>query len=94
MTSRSTVATALQAIELTNGETLAKVLHRGAEHLAAADPQPGELVDRFYHNALGRTPRLAEKSLATNLLGQPARQEGVEDLLWAMVMLPEFQLIY
>ena len=30
VTSRPTVATTLQALELTNGETLAKILHRGA----------------------------------------------------------------
>ena len=39
-------------------------------------------------------PGRPKRRMATDLLGQPARQEGVEDLLWAMVMLPEFQLIY
>ena len=94
ITSRPTAATTLQALELTNGETLAKILHRGAEQLTVADPSPSALVDRLYRNALGRPPRPTERSLATDLLGQPARQAGVEDLLWAMVMLPEFQLIY
>ena len=94
VTSRPTVATTLQALELTNGETLAKILHRGAEQLASADPAPDTLVDRLYRNALGRTPQQSEKSLATDLLGRPLRPDGVEDLLWAMVMLPEFQLIY
>jgi len=28
------------------------------------------------------------------LVGQPAQQAGVEDLLWTVTMLPEFQLIY
>jgi hypothetical protein len=94
VTSRPTAATTLQALELTNGETLAKVLHRGAEQLAAADPSPVELVDRLYRNALGRPPGKTEKAVAIDLLGQPTRQEGVEDFVWAMVMLPEFQLIY
>ena len=94
VTTRPTVATTLQALELTNGETLAKILHRGAEQLAAAGPTPGDLVDRLYHNALSRPPRAAEKAMAIDLLGQPTRQEGVEDFVWAMVMLPEFQLIY
>ena len=31
---------------------------------------------------------------AREMVGEPARREGVEDLLWAVVMLPEFQLIY
>ena len=94
VTTRPTVATTLQALELTNGETLAKILHRGAEQLAAADPLPGGLIDRVYRNALSRPPRATEKAMAIDLLGQPARQEGVEDFVWAMVMLPEFQLIY
>jgi hypothetical protein len=94
VTSRPTVATTLQALELTNGETLARILHRGAEQLAAADPLPGELIDRIYRNALSRPPRATEKAIAIDLLGQPTRQEGVEDFVWAMVMLPEFQLIY
>jgi hypothetical protein len=94
VTSRPTVATTLQALELTNGETLAKILRRGAEQLAAADPLPGELIDRLYRNALSRPPRATEKAMAIDLLGKPTRQEGVEDFVWAMVMLPEFQLIY
>ena len=94
VTSRPTVATTLQALELTNGETLAKILHRGAEQLAAADPLPGELIDRLYRNALSRSPQATEKAMAVDLLGQPTRREGIEDLVWAMVMLPEFQLIY
>ena len=32
--------------------------------------------------------------LAQSLVGTPARKEGLEDLLWAVAMLPEFQLIY
>ena len=30
---------------------------------------------------------------AKELLGSPATAEGMADLLWAVVMLPEFQLI-
>jgi hypothetical protein len=32
--------------------------------------------------------------MAMDLVSQPPRREGVEDLLWTMAMLPEFQLIY
>jgi hypothetical protein len=28
------------------------------------------------------------------MIGTPATIEGVEDLLWSLAMLPEFQLIY
>ena len=39
-------------------------------------------------------PTRQELQLAEELVGQPVRKEGVEDFLWAMAMLPEFQLIY
>ena len=35
-----------------------------------------------------------ERDLAQELIGKPARKEGLEDFLWAIAMLPEFQLIY
>ena len=34
------------------------------------------------------------EKLAGELLGEPVQREQVEDLLWSMAMLPEFQLIY
>jgi hypothetical protein len=94
VTTRATAATTLQALELTNGETLAKVLHRGADKLAAPGLDAEELTERVYRGALGRGPTGPERLVAAQLVGQPVRKEGVEDLLWAMVMLPEFQLIY
>jgi hypothetical protein len=94
MTSRPTAATTLQALELTNGDTLAKLLERGAAKIVAAQTAPAELIDRLYRQALGRKATPAELQLARELLGQPMNKEGVEDLLWATTMLPEFQLIY
>ena len=44
--------------------------------------------------SLGRPPTKTELKLATELVGAPAKAEGVEDLLWSLAMLPEFQLIY
>ena len=41
-----------------------------------------------------RKPTQAELRLAEEMVGAPVKKEGVEDLLWAMTMLPEFQLIY
>jgi mono/diheme cytochrome c family protein len=94
VTSRSSAATTLQALELTNGQTLARVLETGAEKLTSAGPQTSELIEHLYRGVLGRKPTGTEMSLASNLVGQPVQKEGVEDLLWSMVMLPEFQLIY
>lgn len=92
---RQSAATTLQALELANGETLNRIVNRGAEKLLTAPPaSSASLVDQVYHKALGRAPTSAEQQLATGLLGEPASENGLADLLWAVVMLPEFQLIY
>lgn len=94
VTSRASTATTLQAVELTNGATLANLLERAAFRF---DDQPftsAQLVNMLYGRAFGRLPSAPEKELALNLVSRPSRKEGIEDLLWAMTMLPEFQLIY
>ncbi|MGO8931444.1 MAG: DUF1549 domain-containing protein [Limisphaerales bacterium] len=95
VTTRPTPATTLQALELTNGETLAEVLKRAAENLVAEpSAASGDLVSSIYEKALGREPTSTELQLAQEMVGQPAQTNGLEDLLWAVTMLPEFQLIY
>ena len=94
MTVRQATATTLQALELTNGATLAQLLKQGAEKiLAAAPPTSAELIEALYRQALCRVPTAAEQRLAARLVGSPAKIEGVEDFLWSLTMLPEFQLI-
>ena len=95
VTERLTAATTLQALELTNGRTLAASLRNGAARWTQ-DPAktPTQIVNGIYRQALGRPPTAAERQMALGLVGSPVRKEGVEDLLWAVVMLPEFQLIY
>ncbi|HZR17664.1 MAG TPA: DUF1549 domain-containing protein [Verrucomicrobiae bacterium] len=94
VTSRATSATTLQAVELTNGATLANLLERAAFRFVDQPLTSQQLVNLLYHRAFGRQPTGAEKELALELVSQPPRKDGVEDLLWAMTMLPEFQLIY
>jgi hypothetical protein len=94
MTTRASAATTLQALELTNGETLAKLLDKGAQKLVSNGAETHELIRQLYREAFGRPPTSSEQTVAAEVLSQPAQQAGVEDLLWAMVMLPEFQLIY
>ena len=94
-TVRQNPATTLQALELTNGKTLDELLQRGAKKLLANHPgESRALVAKVFLKALGRPPTEKESALATDMLGSPARAEGVEDLLWSVAMLPEFQLIY
>jgi hypothetical protein len=96
VTVRSPTATTLQALELTNGAELAGLLARGAAAMVDEESsKPGaSLVEELYEKALGRKPTPQETRSAREILGQPAQKAGVEDLMWALTMLPEFQLIY
>jgi len=47
-----------------------------------------------YKQALGRSPQKQEKEVAAKMLGASPDQADVEDLLWSVMLLPEFQLIY
>ncbi|HEY6225794.1 MAG TPA: DUF1553 domain-containing protein [Verrucomicrobiae bacterium] len=93
ITTRASAATTLQALELTNGRTLATRIKVGAENLAL-EKDTRRIVDHVYLSALGRKPTSAELAVANELIGgDPKKTDGVEDLLWAVCMLPEFQLI-
>jgi hypothetical protein len=92
--SRLSTATAIQALELTNGETLAEVLRHGSEKLLDATQDGPALIRRVFEQGLGRAPTQAEGGLAMQTVGAQPRADGVEDLLWATTMLPEFQLIH
>lgn len=98
MTTRQPTATTLQALELTNGATLAKLLTQGADKVLCAHEDSGAdtpaLVTSLYRHVLGRAPTPTERAAAEALLGKYARRAGIEDLLWSLAMLPEFQLIY
>jgi hypothetical protein len=95
VTRRATVATTMEALELTNGATLAEFLRQGAERLMAENEPPlSELATRLYTQGLGRPPTSEEIRIAAMALGESAETRGLEDFLWALAMLPEFQLIY
>ena len=94
VTERATAATTLQALELTNGSTLAMVLHKAStKMLADKDASAEQIIDSIYERALGRDPTENEMVLARHVVGSPASADGTEDLMWAVFMLPEFQLI-
>lgn len=97
VTSRSSTATTLQALELTNGRTLTEILRAGAGRMAAqgsvSATESRPAVAHVYETALGRLPTPAEQEIAVQLVGDPTTPEGWHDLLWAITMLPEFQLI-
>jgi hypothetical protein len=94
VTRRDSLATTLQGLELSNGSTLDAKLKLGAKNkLDAVGKDTTKLIDRIFLDALGRQPGTSELATARELVGSPATIEGVQDLLWTVVMLPEFQLI-
>ena len=94
-TSRDDQATLLQALELTNGDFFNQALEEGATSwLAQYGDDSDMLVDQLYLKSFGRPPTSEEKGLLTTSLGRTPESEAVQDLLWATVLLPEFQFIY
>ncbi|MCX6217514.1 DUF1549 domain-containing protein [Spirosoma sp.] len=93
-TSRSSQANLLQALELTNGEKFNDALKRGAQQWKATYPTSDVLVRNLYWKALGREPRPNEMAVAQKIVGKSPSTEGIQDLVWAISLHPEFQLIY
>ena len=84
----------LEAIDLSNGETLAAALRTGAGKILQ---RKFDSVDGFtawlYRFALDREPTGDELRAIREAMPQGLTQAGVEDSLWSVVMLPEFMLV-
>lgn len=96
VTVRQATPTTLQALEVTNGKTLAETLNQGATRLTEDAATIGSigLTTQIYQQAFSREPTRQERRLALELLGETPSRESIEDFLWAVVVQPEFQLIY
>jgi hypothetical protein len=94
VTRRESVATLLQALELTNGATLDGILKKGADKWLETELETGAVVDGIWARALGRLPNDGERDALAKLIGKAPTREGIADALWLVLMLPEFQLIY
>ncbi len=91
---RPTELTTLEALDLSNGETLATTLQLGADKLAArAWKSNTELTTWLYTHALSRAPTKEELSAAEEALSASRGPAQIEDLLWAVVMQPEFLFV-
>ena len=94
VTTRPNELSTLEAIDLNNAQTLADNLASGAKQwLDKYGTSRMDLVDNIHLAMLSRQPTAEERSLALEALGEKPSQQGVEDLLWAILMLPEFQLV-
>lgn len=93
-TKRDDQATLLQALELTNGEYFNGVLAQGADIWLDTYSDKGQLVAMLYQKSLGRDPSRKEREIALSTLNGASAEEGLQDLFWSTVLLPEFQFIY
>jgi hypothetical protein len=94
VSTRDTVPTMLQALQLTNGVPFGRLLARGAAHWhqeTGADTKI--LLERLCKRALSRPPTDDERRLAVEAFGASPDVDAIEDLLWTITMLPEFQLV-
>lgn len=91
VTTRPELLTTLQALDLSNGPDFSEMLGAGAKELAAEGLTREALVQRLFRRALSRVPSDEERQLALDLVGESPEAEGISDLLWMIIMLPEFQ---
>ena len=94
LTERASQANLLQALELTNGHLFNQALESGAKKWKEQYNTNEEIVRAVYKKALGREPLPAEMDVALTQLGPSPEDGAVEDFLWVVMLLPEFQLIY
>ena len=86
--------TTLEAIDLANGSILAGLLKQGAPQILSTwKGTPQELVADLCRRALTRSPTKEESELLTATLGIAPTAQSVEDVLWMILMLPEFQFV-
>ena len=93
-TSRESQANLLQALELTKGEKFGQALQKGAIEWKRKYQTGDVIIRELYSKALNRAPTRKEFDVARKALGDNPKPEDVEDLFWAVVLLPEFQIIY
>jgi hypothetical protein len=93
-TSRDNRPTTLQALELSNGDIMHKAVQNVGAKWASSKRTPDQLIEDLFQNAFLRKPTQDEKTAAAGLLGEKPKADSVSDLVWALVLQPEFQLLY
>ncbi|MDN3659231.1 DUF1549 domain-containing protein [Ferruginibacter paludis] len=93
-TSRTSQASLLQALELTNGAQFNQALHKAAIKWKEKYKDPLTMTREVYRAAIGRLPSKEEEKVALTALGSAPSIDAVQDFLWAIALHPEFQLIY
>lgn len=102
VTTRPGGLTTLQALDLSNGEVLSRLLSDGAQILKTVDAVfrtvdgdwgRDDFIDWMFRASLSRPPTDEERQIATEIVSEPPHAEEIADLLWSLILLPEFQLV-
>ncbi|MFM7846780.1 MAG: DUF1553 domain-containing protein, partial [Planctomycetota bacterium] len=105
VTMRPAELTTLEAIDLANAQSLADLLAKGAARWQQAGPPAlsdsaapttdaaQAIINYLYENGLSRRPTTAEAAQLRDMLGEKPTAAAIEDAMWAVLMLPEFQLV-
>ena len=94
VSSRPNDLTTLEAMDLNNANQLSKLLAEGAKTmLAKHGGNTSALIDDLYLQALSRVPTGEERQLITASLTEKPDAAAIQDLLWSVLLLPEFQLV-
>ncbi len=94
VTARPNDLSTLEALDLSAGKRLSDLVALGAKTIAQRQKlSPEALTDWLFLYALSRPPQPLEREAALELLGSSPSVQKIEDLLWTVCMLPEFQLI-
>tara|TARA_R110002049_G_scaffold285698_1_gene466779 strand:- start:205005 stop:207482 length:2478 start_codon:yes stop_codon:yes gene_type:complete len=94
VTSRPSELTMLEAIELSNGQAFADLLSDGAKYwYAKRYESPEALIEAILVRALSRKPSESELRTMRQIVGEPVSLSAIEDLLWSILMMPEFLVV-
>ena len=93
-TTRESDANLLQAMMLSNNQFLYQNIEEGTNKLLADNEvDTDEIISRLYETILGRQPSQKEQKLILAELDAGSIETGIQDLIWSIILLPEFQFI-
>ncbi len=91
---RPSELTTLEAIDLYNGKSLADAILRGGENLSRRTwEHPDDMIRHIYRFALSRDPLEPELASVRDYFSDPATASEVADVLWAIMMTPDFMIV-
>ena len=93
-TSRESETTLLQSLLLSNNAFLMNAIKEGARAwMQKFSGDKTKTIRQIFNQSLGRDPNRSEEKLLLKAWQGELTQEKMEDLIWSIMLLPEFQFI-